>query len=392
MLTFEGFREVVTGSSMIRVEQRLAPMGAGGLVYPPTYAVKSGSKHLFRQAWIDGEQHKVVVLDSPQSQSNRVEDAVMEAMEAGQLTYPDIRVDVPRRDGVTEHYSVLQLSHRIYDAVLFAATLDGVPYRKSEVGRALLAARPKNATAVFHHAPLALVLGAWNSHTGGGPLSAKFQRLLTSEIIGVDAEEATRGAVKFDPMDIREAAGPLVESLDPARMFELAGPSKGKSKQKGTKKPSELGFGNVPALEERGASVAWAVQNAYISMPAVRRLAFPDEHGKRSPARDVAGRVAVTALALYGIAQQAAQGYSLRSGCDLVAERAPVVQALGRTLEDVQPLSVDVPDTKKLLDTCLEKAAEHGLRWRERALELQADERLVTMVERSRAVSGPQEN
>ncbi len=383
MLGFEELAEVVTGSSMIRLEQRLAPMGAGGLVYPPTYAAKSGSKHLFRKAWIEGEVHDVVVLDSPQSQSNRVEDAVARAMEAGQMSYPDIVVEIPLSNGVTERYSVLQLSHRVYDAVLFVANYGDTPFLKSTVGDALLKARPNRATAMFEHAPLALVLGAWDSHTGGGPLSAKFQRLLTSEIIGVDAVAASRGAVKFDPMDIREAAGPLKEAEDPSRLFELGKGKKGK-------KPSELGFGNVPALEERGASIAWAVQNAYISLPAVRRLSFPREDGSRSVERDRAGRVAVTALALHGLALQASQGYSLRSGCDLVPEHEPKVQALGRTVQDVESLPLAVEATGELLAESLREAERHGLAWRREPITLQADERLVTLVERSRAASGSQ--
>jgi len=37
---------------------------------------------------------------------------------------------------------------------------------------------------------MTLTLGGWDSHGGGGPLVAKLPRLITSEIVGLDAEQA----------------------------------------------------------------------------------------------------------------------------------------------------------------------------------------------------------
>jgi len=384
-MDYAKLEDVVAGAGMLRLRTRLEPMGAGGLVYPPTY---DQGKHIFRKAWLDGEVRDVVVLDSPQSQANRVEDALLAAMGRGELAYPDIVVEVPRRDGEVERYSVLQLSHRIYDAVLLATELGGRPFPKTDIGRAIYKARVDAAGPLFEHAPVTLVLGGWDSHSGGGPLSAKIPRILTAEIIGVDALPARRGAVKFDPMDIRKDAGPLYASEDPDRLFELD-PRQAADKKK--KDPSEFGFGNVPALEERGAVIRYAVQNAYISLPAARRIAFKGSDGRLDEGRERAGRAAVVALGLYGLALQREAGYSLRSGCDLLPVEAGRLEVLSPDggVSDRWELSAD--GARRLLAEALEAAAAHGLRWRAEPLTLTADERLQQLVERSRAARTPEE-
>ncbi len=384
-MDYATLEEMVAGAGMLRLRTRLEPMGAGGLVYPPTY---EQGRHIFRKAWLDGEIRDVVVLDSPQSQANRIEDALRAAMERGELAYPDIVVEVPRRDGEVERYSVLQLSHRIYDAVLLATELDGTPFPKTEIGQAVYQARLDAAGPLFEHAPVTLVLGGWDSHRNSGPLSAKIPRILTAEIIGVDAIPAQRGAVKFDPMDVRKDAGPLYTSKDPDRLFELD-PKQAADKKK--KDPSEFGFGNVPALEERGAVIRYAVQNAYISLPAVRRIAFKGPDGRLDEARERAGRAAVVALGLYGLALQREAGYSLRSGCDLLPAGPARLEVLSSEGKVDREWDLAPGAARRLLDQALEAAAAHGLHWRAETLTLTADEQLRQLVERSRAARTPEE-
>ena len=205
MMNLDQLLQCVDSRSVIRFTVDLATTSTDGLVCPPTYASKRGEPPYiaFRRAFVHGGQREVVVLDSPQSQSNRVEAALLQARVAGRIPYPDIEIEFPRKASLrgTEvefhepTYSVLQLSHRIYDAVLRACTLDGKPFFKTSVGESIVKARLSQAAPLFEHAPITLMLGGWDSNGGGGPLAAKIPRLLTSEIIGLDAQPA--GSMSF---------------------------------------------------------------------------------------------------------------------------------------------------------------------------------------------------
>ena len=381
--SMDALREALASGTMLRIKLRLEPAGAGGLVYPPTY---DQGQHIFRTAWVDGEEHEVVVLDSPQSQANRIETSLLDAHRRGAIRYPDISIRVESPMG-EEHYSVLELSHRIYDAaLLLTADGEGTPFTKTAVGQAVAGARLERASGLYIHAPVTLSLGGWDSHSGGGPLSAKIPRAVTSEIIGVDAQKAWRGATKFDPMDVRKGAGPVFKSSDHERVMELD-KQKADPKDKKEKRPSELGLGSVPNLEERGASIRYALQNSIVSLSAVRRLRFETDDGGYEDARDAAGQAAVVALSLYGLLRQMDSGYFLRSGCDLIPTAEPQLEVIGRTLADTTRYAIDAATCGEVLDRALEAAAVQGLAWRDSILELSADERLATLVERSRLAS-----
>jgi CRISPR-associated protein Csb1 len=375
--SIEVLRDALDRGSVLRLRLKLEPAGAGGLIYPPTY---EQGKHIFRDAWVDGEQRKVVVLDSPQSQANRIELALLDAHRRGDIAYPDIEISIPAPKG-EERYSVLQLSHRAYDAALLLAMQGDVPFKNTKVGEAIYGARLERATGLYTHAPIMLALGGWDSHSGGGPLSAKIPRAVTSEIIGVDALPAQRGAVKFDPMDIRKGAGPLYESKDRERMFELDAKAAANNKKKN---PSDFGLGNVPAFGERGASIRYAEQTSLVSLAAVRRLRFEGADGTPDAERDRAGQAVVVALGLYGLLAQMESGYFLRSGCDLLPVADPMLEIIGRSLAEAEPCAISAEAAKVSLMEALAMAEEHGLAWRKEVLLLTADDRLRRLVELSR--------
>jgi CRISPR-associated protein Csb1 len=367
----------VAEKSMLRLVVNLKPANADGLTYPPTY---DDGKHIFRPAWIEGKARDAVLLDSVQSQANRLEMAILEALRRGRIDYPDIELKIKAKTG-DESYSVLELSHRVYDAALRSSKIDGQPFPKSIIGKAIYSARSERATALFMHAPITLVLGGWDSHGGGGPLVAKLPRVITSEIVGLDAKPVTRGAVKFDPMDIRKDAGPIYEAAEPERHYEVD-----KNKAKGNKeyKPSEFGFGSVPNLSERGVVITEAVQTSLISCTAVRRLRFECDDSSDRPERDLVGQTAIVALGLFGLVAQMDAGYNLRSGCDLIPLRKPKLEIIGRTLEEIQEYAVDSNAALNALKIALNNAKGQGLEWSTKKIVAEADDRLVTLVERSR--------
>lgn len=379
--------QAVRQAAALRLVLRLKPAMSDGLVYPPTY---DEGQHLFRPAWVNGESRDAVLLDSVQSQANRIETAVLEAHRRGELHYPDIEIDVPLAQG-QERYSVLQLSHRIYDAALRMCTLDGQPFPLSPIGQAIYRARADLARALFEHAPMTLTLGGWDSHGGGGPLVAKLPRLLTSEIVGLDAKPVDRGAVKFDPMDIRKDAGPVFASPDAHRGFEVDKARAADPKDKG-KRPSEVGLGNVPNYGQRGAVITEALQTSLISLAAVRRLRFEQTDGTLNDSLDHEGRTATVALGLYGLLAQMEAGYNLRSGCDLLPVEDPSLEVIGRSLQETVRYPISAPAAKGVLDRALEQAHSQGLHWRDHAITAVADERLVTLIERSRRSRQPEES
>jgi CRISPR-associated protein Csb1 len=368
----------VTGKAMLRLVVNLSPANADGLVYPPTY---DQGMHIFRPAWINGEQREAVLLDSVQSQANRIELAILDAHRRNRIVYPDIELKVEASTGA-EAYSVLELSHRVYDAALRMTSVDGTLFAKSEIGQAIYAARTNKATALFTHAPMTLALGGWDSHGGGGPLVAKLPRLITSEIVGLDAKPVTRASVKFDPMDIRKDAGPLYESEDQDRRFETDSEKAVNIRKE--YKPSEVGLGSVPNVSERGAVITGAVQTSLISLAAVRRLRFENANGSYSDDRDLAGQTVITALGLFGLIAQMEAGYYLRSGCDLIPVEDPTLEVIGRTLEDATIYPIDYGVTLEALNDALAKAKEQGLQWRGETVVAEADDRLRTLIERSR--------
>jgi CRISPR-associated protein Csb1 len=385
-MQLEQLLNCVDTSSVIRYRAELATLSSDGLVYPPTYAPgKRGDPPYiaFRKAYVGGGVRDVVVLDSPQSQANRIELALLAASRARRIAYPDIEIAFPAGSG-EPIYSVLQLSHRIYDAVMRACLWDGKPFFDSEIGRSLIGARASNAEPLFTHAPITLVLGAWDSNGGGGPQAAKLQRLLNSEIVGLDAQPASVSATKFDPMDVRSMVAELVPTNDPVQRFTIKAPGGKNAKDKG-KKPSEFGFGSVPSTNvPRAAAISGAIQTSVLSCSGLRTLSFPDAAGEIDARRDQAGRAVLAALGLFGLVAQNEAGYLLRSRCELVPRTAGRLEVIGRTLDDAQAVQLDSEAARQLLGDARAHAAGLGLTFRDEVLRLQADDRLVELVKRSR--------
>ena len=97
--------DAVSCASVLRVRLQLQPAMSDGLVQPPTY---EEGKHLYRPAWIDGAERQAVLLDSVQSQANRIEEALLLAHRTGRSPYPDIEIDVDAASGISSHVAALR--------------------------------------------------------------------------------------------------------------------------------------------------------------------------------------------------------------------------------------------------------------------------------------------
>lgn len=234
---------VKTGAA-IRSRAVLQPAaGDGTKVFPPTYA---GAIYATEKRRLPDYEDPVdcVLLDSVQSQANRMEEALQQAIDSGRLKgagigLPLVEVDFTGFWDTNKNkkhpaepaaelsddlrllepvgkVTSLQAPHRIVDAILRDSLVEeeveenGVkqkrfrPFRgqkdESSYGRRLRQITAQNATALFELCPTALLFGMWDSTGPKGGLGAKFERALVSEIMGINAVYGVRTSSRIDPV------------------------------------------------------------------------------------------------------------------------------------------------------------------------------------------------
>ncbi len=168
-LDFDRLVKAVREDAAIRAIRRLQPVGGpGDKIFPPTYPGDRNNdppRHVFERRRINGQNVLCVLIDSVQSQANRLEEALRTARDAGDIAFPAITVD--------GRITTLDAPHRVFDAIIRDSELDGKRFRDTDVGRHLIGAKAQSARALFELSPTALVFGAWNSTGEGGGLGAK---------------------------------------------------------------------------------------------------------------------------------------------------------------------------------------------------------------------------
>ena len=398
---------VTTDAAAIRARTRLLPAGGpGDKVFPPTY---QGGRYAVERRMVNGELVDVVLLDSVQSQANRLELSLKSAFDRGEIRFPLVSVDfapagLPHIGRITS----LDAPHRIADAIFRESLLDGVPFRESSVGRAFTSARYTNATPLFQVCPTALIFGVWDSTGALGGLGAKFARALASEIIGIGAVPGVRTASRIDPLpikaeiDIYQArpglGAPGGWTIRPEEAVEDA---KGKPKRYGEKgRASEVNLGNVtPDIVRNddgepiagGVTIRYALQTTVLSLPALRRLRFPVDRSDHRPDEvDQAARAVLAALALASVAYQREEGYDLRSRCLLIPDDPLVFEVVPNDGSPVsERFTLSVSAARELFRAAVDKARSVGLPWPEpghEEIRLTPSPALVELVRRSEAL------
>lgn len=366
--------------------------GPGDKVFPPTY---EGGKYATEER-IDpqtGEYRPCVLLDSVQSQANRMELALLEAHRAGQVSLPLLVAHFDQEE-LLKKFTVtsLEAPHRAADALFRDSLLDGMIFRKSKKGRILDAADVRNATGLFGLCPTALVFGLWDSTGPRGGLGCKFQRALVSEIVGYDAVMGTKTSSRIDPAEIMRESAMLYERKseggDAPHWTLDDGEGKGKLK---TGRPSEANHGNiVPTISEGGFTISEARQTTTLSLAVLRRLRFPlDDSSESDRNADLAARTALAALGL-AAGSFARVDADLRSRCQLFAEQTPVWELLDRPGEPPQQFEHTPEDALALLAEAIRAAKDAGLPW-EDEIELIPSPDLVELIRRSQELASASE-
>jgi CRISPR-associated protein Csb1 len=412
MFKIEQLMDAVTGTAAaFRARTRLQPAGGeGDKVFPPTYSGAVYATERRRLSEYD-EPVQCVLLDSVQSQANRIEEALQDAVDEGRIEIPVIEVDfsdIPiveagaDADGLIEpigRVTSLEAPHRVADAILRDSELDGIAFRDTTAGKKIGFANLRNATPLFEICPTALLLGLWDSTGPKGGLGTKFQRALVSEIIGVNAVYGTKTSSRIDPLAIRKDAAKIYETPD--RGWTLS-PSEAVLEKKSPKlkgkdgKPSEANHGNiVPSLSETtrdgvplagGVTIAYAEQMTVISLPALRRLQFPID-GKVTADVNHAGRGVLAALGICGAVLAAERGLDLRSRCLLWPMSPLKWELLHRPGSETSGFELDGTAAISLLDEAVKLAESKGLRWIREPLRLKPAKKLVELVRKSQELS-----
>ncbi len=408
-LTLKDLKDAVSGhAAAFRCVTGYQPAGgAGDKVFPPTY---EGGKYAVETRMIDGQPVDCVLLDSVQSQANRMELALLEAYRAKKLKQLPLLVAKFDHESLKKKFSVTSLDapHRAADAIFRDSMLNGVMFRQSDKGKILDTSDVRNATGLFGLCPTALVFGLWDSAGPRGGLGVKFQRALVSEIVGYGAMAGVKTSSRIDPAGVEKRSGPVFRTkdggwtLDPDKAVKVGGKpalfglNKGKLvpfdnksdsdiPEKG--RPSLLNHGNVtPGITAGGFTINKAVQTTVLSLAALRRLRFPMNGSASSDATvDNVGRTTLAALGIAAATLARGDG-DLRSRCQLFPQQQPVWELLDVPGATPKQFSLTPDQAVDLLNTAIEEARSAKLPW-EGEIELTPSDELIELVRRSQELA-----
>lgn len=394
-LTYETLKTLIEGDTVaIRGVATLEPAGGpGDKVFPPTHAVadknkKAGAKYAFETRRIGGQDVPCVLIDSVQSQANRMEEALQALWDEKKITLPVVTVDFSATAPEVGKVTSLTAPHRIADALLRDSLLDGQLFRLSNIGKSFTDASAKDATALFKVCPTGLVFGLWDSTGPKGGLGAKFQRALVSEIVGINAAPGSKTASRIDPLNILKKAADIYEADGDERWTTDLEKAKKNDKGEAIKfgkegKPSEVNHGNVtPSIDTiaGGVTIDEAKHTVVLSLASLRRLGFP--------AGATEARTALAALGLLAVLASESRGHDLRSRCLLVPKKGSALklEAVGRDGETA-PLDLDLPAAINLYNDAV-AALPPGVKFEkakgEALAELTPSSKLADLVKKSR--------
>jgi len=360
--------------------------GPGAPVKPAVYA---GGVYQLDRRWDDtGDEPEpvdVVVVDNVPSEANRLEAALEQLRE--RIGLPEMILDLSSVGGLPAHLprslSGFRFPHRQADAYLRDALLEGHPFPKTDVGRAVLAANADNPAPLLEWFPQALVFGFWQSHLGKKGSQAKLARSWSSEIVGYrPATVDTRVlGLKGDPLNLSVDEPVAFDPDDPGGWAVIEGAKKvggGKAKER----LSELGHGQVPVTVVEaalaGISFARVEQRSTVSFAGLRRV------WAGSAQANATARALVAAIGVAAHVTAFGRAFSLRSGCEL-RPRTTTWTWLGAVDEEVSAPTID--EAVGLVDDCAALAEAAGLpvgtRWPSEPLRLEPAPNLVDAIRRT---------
>jgi len=399
-MDIDRLKALVAGDAVaIRGTATLEPAGGpGDKIFPPTHAVgdknkkpEPGAKYAFETRRIGGHDTKCVLIDSVQSQANRMEEALQALWSDKRIALPVVNVDFSSIAPEVGRVTSLTAPHRIADALLRDSLLDGQLFRLSDIGKSFTDASTRDATALFKVCPTGLVFGLWDSTGPKGGLGAKFQRALVSEIVGINAALGSKTASRIDPLNIAKDSSVIYKAKNRDEMWTANpdeaetnkdGPVKvGKSEKAG--KPSAVLHGNIaPSIDSvaGGVTIDEARHTVVLSLASLRRLGFT--------AGAEEARTVLAALGLLAVFAAESRGHDLRSRCLLVPKKgfALKLEAVARD-GNTTPVELDLAGAIALYNEAVSKLPD-GIKFDKPAgealAELKPSPKLADLVKKSR--------
>lgn len=354
------------GSSAFISVTELAPAGgphAG--VAPARYVDGTKPTFAYETRFVDGQPVTAAILDSKQSQANRIEAAILNDIRSGHPIIGRVpRIQVAYLGGEAV-FTDLELPHRAFDGHIRAGTIGGQPVTANPTFRSARDASPANARALLEISPGSLVFGSWDSTRK--TRQGRYRSALVGEIIGVLANQEAgasnsprRGGARVDPvgMSVQLGGDDLLavmtdqsDELSPKLIdkIEKAAKRRGEKGNSG----SVLGLGGIPPTLENLGVVACSriIRTHVLSFAALRQLRFDSQS-----LGDVACRALLAAYALAGLARSDSE-LNLRANCDLV-EKGPVAVKLdARGGEHIALEALSIATADELLAEALAEAA-----------------------------------
>ena len=345
----------------IRIDNEIEPLsGPGGPVKPAVY--KGGTYQKDRR-WAspdDDESTPVIVIDNVPSQANRLE----EALRRNSATpVPELVLDLSSLSNLPAHLprqlSSLEFPHRNADAYLRDARDGDKDFIRTERGKAIFGATPRECGPLMAWFPQALLYGFWQSHLGNKRHFTKHARAWVSEIVGWKpaATDNRLKGVKGDPLNLNVDEK---VSSDPHDLTEWSISKEKRTKEAKGENLSDIGHGQVlfkEGDEAPAASVSFEriSQRATVSFAQLRRISL----GQVGSDADAAARALLVALGLHAHLLAFGRGFALRSGAEL-RPRETTAMWLGSEGDKACVLG-DAEETGKLLKEALEHAKSVGV-------------------------------
>lgn len=397
-ITLEVLKHLVEKDTVaIRGAATLEPAGGpGDKIFPPTHAVddknkKPGAKYAFETRRIGGQDVTCVLIDSVQSQANRMEEALQALWADKEIALPVVSVDFSSVAPEVGRVTSLTAPHRIADALLRDSLLNGQLFRLSDIGKSFTDASTKNAMALFKVCPTGLVFGLWDSTGPKGGLGAKFQRALVSEIVGINAAPGSKTESRIDPLNILKKAAAIYEAEGDERWTTDATLARKNDRGEPVKfgkegKPSEVNHGNVtPGIDSvaGGVTIDEARHTVVLSLASLRRLGFTTGAEE--------ARTVLAALGLLAVFAAESRGHDLRSRCLLVPKKGfdLKLEAVARD-GNTTPMDLDLAGAIALYNDAIANLPD-GIKFDKPAgealAELQPSPKLVDLVKKSRELA-----
>lgn len=383
-MKYNDLLQAVQSAAGLRLRLRLQPLyGQGEIIFPCTVA---GGKYQTSKRRIPGYPESVdcTIIDSIQSQANRMEDALLADIRAEKIFLPHVVTDFSGIENELEKplgaITCFDAPHRIFDAILRdSVDQNETHFPFTEEGKAAIKANSKNASAVYEISPASLLFGSWDSTGVSGGLGEKYTRCVVSELAAINTERAVRAGTRIDPLN---SAG----EVDPAAITKATKDQMWQdlAKNRKMKKPSELNHSSVPwaggteSDPHGGVTCDYIQQSTTISFAALRQLHFP------FGGKDLSsyGHTVLAAIALHAAALNVERGWHLRSRCDLILDDGsqPEWELLGGE-SGKEALSTEV--TRKILKDAIKEAKDAGLPWRDTPIQLTPSPALRELVIKS---------